>query len=304
MKENIHSLTTEQQNPRTRQLDQRSALDIVTLINQEDLTVAETVRQVLPAVAEAVDWITQRLSAGGRLFYFGAGTSGRLGILDASECPPTYGTDPKLIQGIIAGGPDAILKAVEGAEDSEQLGRDDADACGVSSKDVVVGIAASGRTPYVIGAMKRAREQGAKVIALCNNHGTPMAAIADLAIEPVVGPEVVLGSTRMKAGTAQKMVLNMLTTASMVRLGKVYDNLMVDVQPSNYKLVERAKRLIAMATGSDSEEISRAYVESQGHVKTAIVMILAKMSYEEASRRLQETGGKVRMAVESSESAS
>jgi len=231
------------------------------------------------------------------LFYFGAGTSGRLGILDASECPPTFGTPPDLVQGVIAGGDRAIREAVEGAEDNEALGASDVDRRGVTAGDVVCGIAASGRTPYVLGAMRRAREVGASVIGICNNERTPMRAIAGITIEAVAGPEVILGSTRMKAGTAQKLILNMLTTASMIRLGKVYDNLMVDLQPSNGKLVHRAKRMIRMATGADDTQVEAAYTAAGGHVKTAIVILLAGVNAERAKRLLEEAGGLTACAI-------
>ncbi|XOK62418.1 N-acetylmuramic acid 6-phosphate etherase [Paenibacillus elgii] len=293
----LNELTTEQRNPNTTQIDRLSSEEIVRLIHAEDRLVTEAVGRILPQVAQAVDRIVAAFQRQGRLFYIGAGTSGRLGILDASECPPTYGTDPSMVQGIIAGGFQAVKDPVEGAEDSEELGAKDIDEHGVTDRDVVVGIAASGRTPYVLGAMKRAKEKQATVIGLCNNEHTPMAGIADLMLEAVAGPEVVLGSTRMKSGTAQKLILNMLTTASMIRIGKVYENLMVDVLPSNEKLVYRAKRIIGMATGAPEDVISEAYNESGRHVKTAIVMILAKTDRDGARELLERSGGFVRQAV-------
>lgn len=293
----LNELTTEQRNPNTTQIDRLSSEEIVRLIHAEDRLVTEAVGRILPQVAQAVDRIVAAFQRQGRLFYIGAGTSGRLGILDASECPPTYGTDPSMVQGIIAGGFQAVKDPVEGAEDSEELGAKDIDEHGVTDRDVVVGIAASGRTPYVLGAMKRAKEKQATVIGLCNNENTPMAGIADLMLEAVAGPEVVLGSTRMKSGTAQKLILNMLTTASMIRIGKVYENLMVDVLPSNEKLVYRAKRIIGMATDAPEDVISEAYTASGRHVKTAIVMILAKTDRDGARELLERSGGFVRQAV-------
>lgn len=294
----LDSLTTEQPNPNTIRIDQMKSLEILQLINQEDRKVPECVQQLIPRIAEAADLIVDSFRRGGRLFYFGAGTSGRIGILDASECPPTYGTDPSMVQGFIAGGFQAVKDPVEGAEDSEELGAADIDGCSISGKDVVIGIAASGRTPYVLGAMKRAAERGATVIGLSNNANTPMASIAPLMIEAVVGPEVVMGSTRMKAGTSQKLILNMLTTTAMIRIGKVYQNLMVDLNPSNGKLVHRAKRIIGLATGASETEIERAYLESEGHVKNAIVMLLTGESADTARVLLDEADGFVRGAIE------
>ncbi|WP_127585215.1 N-acetylmuramic acid 6-phosphate etherase [Paenibacillus koleovorans] len=294
----LDDLTTEQVNPRTRNIDCQSTEEIVRLINEEDRQIAEKIQELTPVIAKAVDYILESFQKGGRLLYVGAGTSGRLGILDASECPPTYGTDPSMVQGIIAGGDRAIKDPVEGAEDSAETGAADIeDLLKVGPNDTVVGIAASGRTPYVLGAMKRARELGATVIGLCNNHHTPMCQYAHHVIEAVVGPEVVLGSTRMKAGTAQKLVLNMLTTTAMIRFGKVYDNLMVDLNPSNGKLVHRAKRIISLATGAVEPQVSEAYDAADGHVKTATVMLLAGVDRVTADRLLVETGGFVRKAV-------
>lgn len=294
----IQSLITEQPNERTKQIDQLPTEQILTLINDEDRLIADAVRGLIPQLTQAVDRIVESFRKGGRLFYIGAGTSGRIGILDASECPPTYGTPPSMVQGIIAGGFQAIKDPVEGAEDSEELGASDIDKHGVDANDVVVGIAASGRTPYVLGAMKRAKALGAGVVGICNNHDTPMSALADIKLEAVVGPEVVLGSTRMKAGTSQKLILNMLTTASMIRMGKVYGNLMVDLQPSNVKLVHRAKRIITMATGASEDVVEKAFNEAGGQVKTAIVMILGEVDCHKATEALAATDGFVRKALE------
>jgi len=298
MDHTIKKLTTEQRNENTRHIDQKSTVEILQLINSEDSKIPAVIASSLSEIAQATDAIVAGFKQGGRLLYFGAGTSGRLGILDASECPPTYGTDPELVQGIIAGGKEAIQRAVEGAEDNEELGISDINQLQVGSSDVVVGIAASGRTPYVLGAMQRAKELGATVVGIANNADSPMKEIASIMIEAVVGPEVVLGSTRMKSGTAQKMILNMLTTASMIKSGKVYDNLMVDLLPSNHKLVIRAKRLIEIATGADENVVEKAYEESRGHVKTAIVMILADVSSEEATELLEASSGFVRDAIQ------
>ncbi|GGD72192.1 N-acetylmuramic acid 6-phosphate etherase [Paenibacillus nasutitermitis] len=297
MNEYIDFLTTEQRNPASSRIDQLSTEQILRLINDEDSRIAEKVRASIPQITAAADLIIEAFRRGGRLFYFGAGTSGRLGILDASECPPTYGTDKDMVQGIIAGGAQAIQEAVEGAEDDTELGASDVDGRGVTPLDVVVGLAASGRTPYVLGAMKRARDIGASVIGISNNDGTPMGPFAHVMIETVVGPEVILGSTRMKAGTAQKLILNMLTTTSMIRTGKVYDNLMVDLNPSNEKLILRSKRIIRMATAASDEEIEAAFKSSDNQVKTAIVMIKTGSGADEARRFLSKGDGFVKQAI-------
>lgn len=296
MKDIISQLTTEQVNEATAQIDRLSTEQMLQLINEEDYKVPEVIRGILPQIAATIDLIVPRLRSGGRLFYYGAGTSGRLGVLDASECPPTYGTPPELVQGIIAGGEGALVRSVEGAEDSEDQGAADVDAH-VRDGDVVVGIAASGRTPYVLGAMKRARERGAVVIGLANNAHSPMSELADQMIEAVVGPEVIMGSTRMKAGTAQKLILNMITTATMIQMGKVYGNLMVDLQPSNVKLVHRSKRIIKLATDAPDEQIDTAFAASGGHVKTAIVMLLTNSDAQQAQQLLQHTDGFVSKAI-------
>ncbi|MEF3307096.1 N-acetylmuramic acid 6-phosphate etherase [Paenibacillus sp. GYB003] len=303
MQRSLEHLVTERQNERTRHIDQASTAGILEMMNDEDQLIASAVRKAIPDIAKAVDAIVARFRLGGRLFYVGAGTSGRLGILDASECPPTFGTDPDMVQGLIAGGDTAIRRAVEGAEDNEALGAEDIAGRGVGKHDVVVGIAASGRTPYVIGAMKRAKEAGAAVVCVCNNAESAMSRHADIAIEVVVGPEAVLGSTRLKAGTAQKMVLNMLTTASFIQMGKVYGNLMVDLRATNYKLVRRAKHMIRLATGASDEAVERAFRATGGDVKTATVMIATGSSCERARELLRKSGGFVRKAIEIGQSA-
>ncbi|WP_431809333.1 N-acetylmuramic acid 6-phosphate etherase [Brevibacillus agri] len=298
MDENLHQLQTEMRNPASERLDQMTALEIVTLMNEEDHKVAVAIKRVLPQVAEAVEQIVQALSGGGRLFYFGAGTSGRLGVLDAAECPPTFGTDASVVRGIIAGGVQAMTEAIEGAEDSHELGRQDAREAGVGQGDVVVGIAASGRTPYVLGALEEARARQAATIALSCNPDPDSSKSADIAINIEVGPEVVTGSTRLKAGSATKMVLNMLTTASMVQLGKVYGNLMVNVQATNQKLRERAKHIVMQVTGASYEEADRLLGEAAGDVRVAIVMQKTGLAAKEAAERLVRAGNKVRAAIE------
>ncbi|CAJ1003694.1 MULTISPECIES: N-acetylmuramic acid 6-phosphate etherase [Brevibacillus] len=298
MGENLFELTTEMRNQASESLDQMSSLEIVTLMNEEDKKVAHAVQCVLPEVARAVDMIAAALEAGGRLFYFGAGTSGRLGVLDAAECPPTFGTDPQMVQGIIAGGEAALKEAIEGAEDSPELGKEDVRRCGVRAGDVVVGIAASGRTPYVIGALEEAKARGAATVSLSCNPDPDISQGVDVSINIVVGPEVVTGSTRLKAGSATKMVLNMLTTASMVHLGKVYGNLMVNVQATNHKLRERAKHIVMQAAGVSYAEAEQLIAEAGGDARVAIVMKLAGLSAAEAAERLRQAGGKVRNAID------
>ncbi|WP_458120216.1 N-acetylmuramic acid 6-phosphate etherase [Paenibacillus sp. Z6-24] len=298
MNPSLGRLLTEQQNPRTIGIDSMTAEQILRVIHQEDRTVPAAVERCIPEIARAVEAITDSFRSGGRLLYAGAGTSGRLGILDAAECPPTYGSDSEQVIGLIAGGTRAIQQAVEGAEDNPQLGRQDICDYQVSDRDVVVGIAASGRTPYVLGAMQEARERGAIVVGISNNPDSEMGRIAAIMIEAVTGPEAILGSTRMKAGTAQKLILNMLTTASMIRSGKVYRNLMVDMQPTNEKLAIRARRLIQLATEAEDEIVEKAYTAAKGHVKTAIVMILLQMDAEPAAELLQSSSGIVRQAID------
>ena len=296
----IKDLITEQRNPRTMDIDARSVEDILHLINEEDKTVPYAVEKEIPYIAQAVEIVVEAFRQAGRLFYVGAGTSGRLGVLDASECPPTYGTDPEMVQGIISGGFQTLIRSQEGVEDrAEQAVRDIVER-GVTDRDVVVGIAASRRTPYVIAAIGKAREIGAKTIYVTCTPRSEMNIPVDVAVCPVVGPEVVMGSTRMKDGTAQKLVLNMLTTTAMIRLGKVYGNMMVDLQMTSQKLVERSKRTVMIATGVEYEEATRVLEEAQGHVKTALVMILAGVDREEALRRLERADGFVRKAIEGS----
>ena len=293
----LDKIATEQRNPRTAHIDELSTLEMVTLINSEDHRVADAVQEVLPQIAAAVDLIAERLSSGGRLVYVGCGTSGRLGILDASECPPTYNVSPELVQGLIAGGFPAIFKAVEGAEDSRELGEEYLKKITFCDKDVLCGLAASGRTPYVLGAMAYAKSIGASVIAVTCCKGSQIDRAADIGIAPEPGPEVVTGSTRMKSGTAQKMVLNMLSTGAMIRMGKVYGNLMVDVQPSNEKLVRRCQRIVMQATGADETQAVAALDASGYHCKTAIVMILCGVSAGEAGELLARAGGRIAGAV-------
>ena len=295
--EELKKLDTEQRNPASAEIDRMETIDMVRLINQEDHRCAEAVAKVLPEIAKCVDLIVGQLKAGGRLFYAGAGTSGRLGVLDAAECPPTYGVDPELVTGLIAGGPSAFLKAVEGAEDNPELGRQDLIDHGFSGKDALVGIAASGRTPYVIGAMDYARETGAPVMALTCCHDSLMSRHADVTMAPVPGPEVITGSSRMKSGTCQKLVLNMLSTCAMVKRGKVYGNLMVDVQATNAKLVDRAIRIVRTATGAEEETAREALGACGFRCKTAIVMILLKMDAKEAERTLEKADGRIAAAV-------
>lgn len=294
---NLDTLLTEARNPNTVNIDRQSSLGIVTLINQEDLTVATVIQDILPNIASAVDAIVTALRCGGRLFYLGAGTSGRLGILDASECPPTYGTDPELVLGLIAGGAPAILHAIEGAEDSLTLAVEDLKNKQLNSSDILVGIAASGRTPYVIGGLHYANSIGCPTIALTCTPDSQMSKIAKLSLTVLTGPEVIMGSTRMKAGTAQKMVLNMLTTATMIRLGKVYSNLMVDVQATNYKLKERTRLIVTLATGVSQPQADEALTAANGSAKLAILMLLANLPAIEASALLQQTNGFVSEAL-------
>lgn len=296
----IRSLDTEQVNPRTRHIDRCSTLELLTLMNEEDRRVPEAVAEALPAVAEAVERIAAALRRGGRLFYVGAGTSGRLGVLDEYECPPTFGTPPELVQALVAGGI-ARDRADESAEDDPAQGAADLAARGLAAADVVVGIAASGRTPYVVGALEYARGAGAATIALACSRGSVIGAIADLAIEVPVGPEALTGSTRLKAGTAQKLVLNMISTATMVKLGKVYENFMVDMQPTNGKLRQRARNIVAMATGAGEAAVEEAMAATGDHMKASIVMLLAGVTAREAFRRLDEAGGNVRAALRSAE---
>jgi N-acetylmuramic acid 6-phosphate etherase len=293
----LAALITEQRNPRSTEIDRLSTQDILRLINREDKTVAPAVEREVEFITKAVDLIVHSFKEGGRLIYVGAGTSGRLGILDASECPPTFGTHPDMIVGLIAGGPAAVFRSQEGAEDNEAQAVKDIDSLKVKSRDVVCGIAASRRTPYVVAAVRRARELGATTIYITTNPRSEFDLTVDVAICPEVGPEIVMGSTRMKSGTAQKLVLNMLTTAAMIKLGKVYENMMVDLQLTNNKLVERARRIVMIAAGVDYQEAENLLHASDGHVKTAIVMAKTGLSAAEARLRLEESDGFVRGAM-------
>ncbi|SMY36392.1 N-acetylmuramic acid 6-phosphate etherase [Photobacterium malacitanum] len=297
MKIDLTQLVTESRNSASEAIDTLSTIEMLKVINDEDKKVALAVEQTLPAIAQAVDTIAAAFQNGGRLIYIGAGTSGRLGILDASECPPTYGSAPELVVGLIAGGHQAILKAVENAEDNTEMGAEDLQAIHFSERDVLVGIAASGRTPYVLGAMNYARSVKATVVCISCNPQSPMTAAADIVIAPVVGAEVVTGSSRMKAGTAQKLVLNMLTTGAMIRIGKVYGNLMVDVEATNAKLVERQKQIVMQATDCKREQAEIALIASKGHCKTAIVMILTGVDVVTATALLQQNNGYIRSVI-------
>lgn len=292
---------TEARNPATENIDSFSSLDIVRTMNAEDATVARAVAAELKNIARAIDCIAERLQRGGRLIYIGAGTSGRLGVLDAAECPPTFSTAPDQVIGVIAGGARALTQAVEGAEDDPAAGARAIASLKVSANDSVIGIAASGRTPYVIGGMQEAKARGAFVAALACNHPAPMAEVADVSIAPLVGPEIITGSTRLKAGTAQKMVLNMLSTGALLRLGKTYGNLMVDVQATNAKLRERARRIVATACAISLEDADRVLAQSKGEVKTAIVSQLARVTPAQARQRLTDSRGSVRAALKTND---
>ncbi len=297
MKIDLTTLVTESRNVASENIDMLSTIDMLKVINQEDQKVALAVETIIPEIAKVVDLIAEAFQSGGRLIYTGAGTSGRLGILDASECPPTYGSDPDLVIGLIAGGHKAILKAVENAEDNEELGATDLQQIGFNHKDILVGIAASGRTPYVIGSMNYAKSVGAKVAALSCNANSPMADIADINITPIVGAEVVTGSSRMKAGTAQKLVLNMLTTGAMIRTGKVFGNLMVDVEATNAKLIQRQKNIVVEATGCSESQAAEALTQCNNHCKTAILMILLNINADLAAAKLSKHHGFIRHAL-------
>ncbi|WP_174872387.1 N-acetylmuramic acid 6-phosphate etherase [Pectobacterium polaris] len=294
---NLGTLVSETRNPATMALDQLSTLEMMHAFNQEDRKVPEAIAQVLPAIAEAVDLATASLQEGGRLIYLGAGTSGRLGVLDASECPPTFGVPHGLVIGLIAGGPGALLKAVEGAEDDPALGEADLKALDLTAVDMVVGLAASGRTPYVIGALRYARDIGCRTAAISCNPHSPIAQEAQVAISPVVGPEALTGSTRLKSGTAQKLVLNMISTGAMVKLGKVYQNLMVDVKATNVKLLDRACRIVVEATGAERDKARQALVQADNEVKPAILMLLANIDVAAARERLKQHNGYLREAL-------
>lgn len=293
----LSKIATEKRNENTLHIDELSTRDMVKLINDEDKKVAEAVEKELDYIAAAIDLIADKLSKGGRLIYTGCGTSGRLGILDAVECPPTYSTDPETVMGIIAGGYPAIFKAVEGAEDDASLGEEDLKKVSFSEKDVLVGLAASGRTPYVIGAMKYAKSLGASVLSVTCCKGSEIDQLADIGIAPMPGSEVITGSTRMKSGTAEKMVLNMLSTGSMIKLGKVYGNLMVDVKPSNLKLIDRCVSIVQNATGVSRDEAKEVLDQCDYRPKTAIVMIENHVDEQAAIAALQQAGGHVSAAI-------
>lgn len=290
-------LTTESRNSDTMNLDEMTPLQIAAIMNQEDEKAVKAVEEVLPQIATAIEWATDSLKAGGRIIYIGAGTSGRLGVLDAVECPPTFGVSRELVVGLIAGGDKAFVEAVEGAEDSETLCEADLKEIGLTSKDIVIGLAASGRTPYVIYGLDFANKTGCHTVAIACNKGSDVGKKARLAIEPVTGPEVLTGSTRLKAGTAQKMILNMISTGSMVGIGKAYENLMVDVKQSNEKLVVRSQNIVMTATGCTREEAKTVLKQAEGHVKTAITMILLDCEPEAARQKLSQAGGKIREAL-------
>ncbi|MGF1742232.1 N-acetylmuramic acid 6-phosphate etherase [Vibrio profundum] len=293
----LTKLTTEQRNPASEKIDTLSTIDMLRVINQEDQKVATAIERVLPEISQAVDLITHAFAHGGRLVYLGAGTSGRLGVLDASECPPTFGSDPEQVVGLIAGGHPALLKAVENAEDKSELGAQDLQSIQFSDHDILVAIAASGRTPYAIGAMEYARSLNAQVICVTCNPNSPMANFANVAITPIVGPEVVTGSSRMKAGTAQKLVLNMLTTGTMIQSGKVFGNLMVDVEATNAKLIERQKQIVMSAADCTHQQAEFTLKQCGNHCKTAIVMLLTHCSPEQARKSLSDHNGKIRQAL-------
>ena len=297
--EELQALATEAKNPHSTHIDTAPVEEILRVINTEDHKVPIAVRRELPYVAEAVKIVVEAFQNDGRLFYVGAGTSGRLGVVDASECPPTFGTNPERVQGIIAGGREAVFRSQEGAEDSPEAGAKALEERGVTEHDVVCGLTSSGRTPFVVGAVEHARDEiGCPSLFVTTIPREDLDVEPDVAICPVVGPEVIMGSTRMKSGTAQKLVLNMITTAAMVRLGKVYENMMVDLRRTSEKLVERGIRTVMMVTGVDYDAADAVLDRCDGHVKTAIVMILADVDVNEARRRLDETNGFVRPAIE------
>lgn len=293
----LDTLTTEAFRPELADIDRLPTLEIARVMNVEDATVPAAVAGRLPQIAAAVDGIAARMARGGRLVYAGAGTAGRLGVLDASECPPTFNTDPEQVVGLIAGGPTAMVKAVEGAEDSAELAAADLTALGLTTDDSVIGISASGRTPYAIGAVEFARSRGALTVGLSCNAGSALAAAAEHGIEVVVGPELLTGSTRLKAGTAQKLVLNLISTVTMIRLGKTYGNLMVDVRASNEKLRARSRRIVTLATGAPDAEIEAALTATDGEVKNAILVILGGVDGPTAAALLAASGGHLRAAL-------
>lgn len=293
----LKKLTTEQRHPDTLLLDTMSPLEIITIMNQEDAKVIQAIKEELPKIAQVIEWCTHALKVKGRIIYLGAGTSGRLGLLDAAECPPTFGVDHNTVVGLLAGGVDAFVKAIEGAEDSHTLAQDEMKAIQVNANDVIIGIAASGRTPYVIHGLKYAKTLGCKTVSMSNNKDSEMAQVADLAIEVVTGPEVLTGSTRLKAGTSQKLVLNMISTASMIGVGKVYENLMVDVMQTNQKLITRAENIVMSATQCDRESAKTTLQQAHGSVKVAITMILMQCDEPQALKMLEQAQGHIRHCV-------
>ena len=294
---NLKNMSTETRNQNTMNLDIMTPLEVVTVMNQEDARVPEAIKPALPNIAQCVTWAIQSIEAGGRIVYMGAGTSGRLGVLDAVECPPTFGVAPEVVVGLIAGGEKAFVKAVEGAEDSRELGRQDLVDINITRNDIIIGIAASGRTPYVLGGLEYARKVGCHTVGISCNPGSAVGAAAELAIEVVPGPECLTGSTRLKSGTCQKLILNMISTATMVGCGKAYQNLMVDVMQTNEKLVVRAQNIVMEATGCDRETAAEKIAIAGGNAKTAITMILADCGLEEARERLEKAKGHVREAI-------
>ena len=294
---NLKNMSTETRNQNTMNLDIMSPLEVVTVMNQEDAKVPAAITPALPNIAQCVTWAIESIEAGGRIIYMGAGTSGRLGVLDAVECPPTFGVAPEVVVGLIAGGEKAFVKAVEGAEDSRELGRQDLIDIDLQKRDIVIGIAASGRTPYVLGGLAYAQEVGCHTVGISCNPGSAVGAAAELAIEVVPGPECLTGSTRLKSGTCQKLILNMISTATMVGCGKAYQNLMVDVMQTNEKLVVRAQNIVMEATGCDRETAAEKIAIAGGNAKTAITMILADCGLEEARERLARAKGHVREAI-------
>ncbi|MBO5130539.1 MAG: N-acetylmuramic acid 6-phosphate etherase [Oscillospiraceae bacterium] len=294
---NLKNMSTETRNQNTMNLDIMTPLEVVTVMNQEDAKVPEAIKPALPNIAQCVTWAIASIEAGGRIIYMGAGTSGRLGVLDAVECPPTFGVAPEVVVGLIAGGEKAFIKAVEGAEDSRELGRQDLVNINLEPRDIVIGIAASGRTPYVLGGLAYAREVGCHTVGISCNPGSAVGAAAELAIEVVPGPECLTGSTRLKSGTCQKLILNMISTATMVGCGKAYQNLMVDVMQTNEKLVVRAQNIVMEATGCDRQTAAEKIGIAGGNAKTAITMILADCGLEEARERLAKAKGHVREAI-------
>ena len=293
----LSQLLTEERNPDSMHIDEMSVREILELMNSEDKKVASSVQKELPYIEKAVQIVVESLSHGGRVFYVGAGTSGRLGVLDAAECPPTFSSPPEMVQGIIAGGPEALIKSMEGAEDDSEAAGIELSKRGLTNKDVVVGIAASRRTPYVVGAIDHAKKIGAKTIYVSCNPRAQMNIPVDVSICPTPGPEVVTGSTRMKAATAQKMILNMMSTTTMVRMGKVYENLMVDLQVKSKKLEERSKRILTVLTDASYQEASPYLDRAKGNLKAAIVMIKTGEDFSSASDKLKKAGGNVKKAI-------